>query len=97
MANGRGGARPGAGRKKKATVVEQASRRSVVIEVIDDPEWRATVKAWLLMARTTPSVIYPLLPYLLGSPKQELKLSGDVTTTIAGIRQALGVSETKPE
>lgn len=95
MANGHGGARPGAGRKRKATVVEQASRRSVVLEVIDDEEWRETVQAWLLLARETPSVIYPLLPYLLGSPKQEIKLSGELTTTIAGIRQALGIGETK--
>lgn len=74
---GSGGARPGSGRKKQATVVAQASRRDVVLDVIGDPEWRETVKAWLQLSRTNPSVIYPLLPYLMGSPKQEIEHSQD--------------------
>lgn len=85
MANGHGGARPGAGRKRRATVVEQASRRDVVLEVISDEEWRQTVKAWLALAKETPSIIYPLLPYLLGSPKQEhdVKVSGSLAIEAA--------------
>lgn len=73
----RGGARPGAGRKRKTTVIEQASRRSVVLDVIGEEEWRETVRAWLMLSRETPSVIYPLLPYLMGSPKQEIEHSQD--------------------
>jgi hypothetical protein len=95
MANGHGGARPGSGRKRQATVVEQASRRSVVLDVIDNDEWRETVQAWLLLSRETPSVIYPLLPYLLGSPKQDINVSGTVKTemTISGLRKVLGIDE----
>lgn len=76
--NGRGGPRPGSGRKRKATVEQQASRRSVVLDVIGEREWRETVTAWLAMAQETPSVIYPLLPYLLGGVKQEIEHSGQV-------------------
>lgn len=89
-----GGARPGAGRKRKATIVEQASRRSVVLDVIGEAEWRATVKAWLALAQDTPSVLYPLLPYLMGSPKQEIEHSGEIdhkVTQVETIRRALGL------
>lgn len=78
MANGHGGARPGAGRKRKETVVEQESRRGVVLDVINDAEWRETVKAWLILSRETPSVLYPLLPYLLGAAKQEINVTGRI-------------------
>lgn len=73
-----GGRRAGAGRKRQETVVEQASRRGIVLEVIDDEEWRATLKAWLKLSRKAPSVLYPLLPYLLGGVKQEVEHSGKV-------------------
>lgn len=80
---GSGGARAGAGRKRGPNVGErvvetQASRRSVVLEVFDEVAWRETVTAWLAMAKTTPSVIYPLLPYILGGVKQEVNVSGQV-------------------
>lgn len=87
-----GGARPGAGRKKQTTVVEQASRRSVVLEVFDEQAWRETVTAWLAMAAETPSVIYPLLPYILGSPKQEINVSGEIKhVEMASARRVLRV------
>lgn len=92
-----GGFRPGAGRKRQETVVAQASRRDVVLDVISDPEWRKTVKAWLAMAQTTPSVIYPLLPYLLGGQKQEIDINARVEhVRISEIRQALGIVEIGP-
>lgn len=78
MANGHGGARPGAGRKRPSAVAEQASRRSVVLEVFDEKAWRETVIAWLALAAETPSVIYPLLPYILGGVKQEVNVTGQV-------------------
>lgn len=76
--NGRGGARAGAGRKKATTVHEQATRRSIVLSVFDENEWRDIVTAWLGMAKETPSVIYPLLPYILGAAKQEINVTGTV-------------------
>ncbi len=59
-------------------MVEQAKRREVVLAVIDDDEWTKTVRAWLVMAQTTPSVIYPLLPYLMGAAKQEINVTGQI-------------------
>lgn len=73
-----GGARPGAGRKKQETVVAQASRRDVILQVIGDPEWRELLVVWLAMAKQTPSVIYPLLPYILGGQKQEINVTGKI-------------------
>ena len=87
-----GGARPGAGGKKKTTVTQQATRRSIVLEVFEEDAWRETVKAWLVMAKDTPSVIYPLLPYILGGAKSELHVTGEIThVKITEIRQALGI------
>jgi len=87
-----GGRRAGAGgNKKKETVVAQASRRDAVLDVISDEEWRKTVKAWLELAQETPSVIYPLLPYLMGSPKQELTVTFDVPEVAAELGAQYGV------
>lgn len=86
MANGHGGARPGAGRKRGPNVGErvveaQESRRSIVLDVFSPEEWRQTVTGWMQTARETKNygLLFPLLPYLMGSPKQEVKVSGEIT------------------
>jgi hypothetical protein len=72
----RGGFRPGSGRKKKQTVDEQKNRRSVVLEVFNEAEWRACLIAWLKQAKGgNIALLYPLLPYLLGNPKQEIDVT----------------------
>lgn len=75
-----GGARPGAGAKRKITADEQGSRRDVVLSVLDVETWRATVTEWVQAARETRNfgLLFPLLPYLMGSPKQEIKVSGQI-------------------
>lgn len=76
-----GGARPGAGgNKKKETIAEQESRRSIVLDVFSPEEWRQTVTGWMQTARETKNygLLFPLLPYLMGSPKQEVKVTGRV-------------------
>lgn len=75
-----GGARPGAGAKKKETIDEQESRRSIVLDVFAPEEWRQTVVGWMQTARETKNyaLLFPLLPYLMGSPKQEVKVTGRV-------------------
>ena len=75
-----GGARPGAGGKKRATVVEQETRRSIVLDVFSPDEWRQTVTGWMQTARETKNygLLFPLLPYLMGSPKQEVNVNGQV-------------------
>lgn len=91
MANGHGGARPGAGRKRKEAVEHQASRRSIVLDVFDETAWRDTITAWLALAKDTPSVIYPLLPYILGAAKQEISITFDVDETAAELGAEYGV------
>lgn len=92
---GRGGARPGAGRKKKETTEEQLSRRDVLLEVFTVEEWRAIAVQLLSQAKGgNLMILLPYLPYLLGSPKQELNVSGKVgvALTIADIRKAIGAN-----
>lgn len=90
--SGRGGARPGSGRKKQTTVDEQASRRSVVLDVFDEKAWRETITEWLALAKETPSVIYPLLPYILGGVKQEINVKGEIEhVSIDNARKVLRV------
>lgn len=71
MANGHGGARPGAGRKRKDAALAQRCRRDLVLNVFSDPAWEKLLRAWLVLAEDTPSVIYPLLPYILGGKAQD--------------------------
>lgn len=75
-----GGARPGAGGKKKATVEQQHNRRSVVLDVVSEKVWRDTVTEWIAAARLTGnfSILFPLLPYIMGAAKQEINVSGTV-------------------
>lgn len=80
---GSGGPRPGSGRKRKATVDEQQSRRDVLLEVFSAPEFREVAESLLLKAKGGDlAACGMLLPYLLGSPKQEtkhdVKVSGGV-------------------
>lgn len=72
----RGGFRPGAGRKKKPTIDAQRSRRGIALEVFSEDEWRACLNVWLAQAKAgNVGLLYPLLPYLLGSPKQEIEVT----------------------
>ncbi len=93
MAGKNGGARPGAGRKKKETVVEQIARRDVLLEVFTPAEWREIARLLLSQAKGgNLMILLPYLPYLLGSPKQEINVSGQIEhVRISEIRQALGV------
>lgn len=77
-----GGARPGAGAKKRdgSTHEAQETRRSVVLDVFSPEEWRQTVTGWMQTARETKNyaLLFPLLPYLMGSSKQEINITGRV-------------------
>lgn len=75
-----GGARPGAGRKRQETVVEQGNRRDIVLDVVSQKLWRETVTEWITAARETRNfgLLFPLLPYIMGSPKQEIDVSGRI-------------------
>lgn len=94
MAGKNGGARPGAGRKKKAVVEEQANRRDVLLEVFSPDEWREIARQVRDQAKGGNLVaVLPYLPYLLGSPRQELNVSGEVKATISipELRKLIGV------
>lgn len=75
-----GGFRPGSGRKRKETVVEQGNRRDIVLDVVSQKLWRETVAEWIATARATGNfgLLFPLLPYILGASKQEINITGRV-------------------
>lgn len=82
MAGKHGGARPGAGQKKKTTVEQQLTRRDVVLDVFSVEELRECLVVWLTQIKGGAiEKLYPLLPYLLGSPKQEIAVTFDVQQT----------------
>lgn len=72
-----GGARPGAGRKKKPTVEAQQARRDVVISVLTPARLREIVTLDVEAACAGDTArIDRWLAYALGSPKQEIEHSG---------------------
>jgi hypothetical protein len=75
-----GGARPGAGAKRKETVQMQGNRRDALLDVVTEQLWRETLKGWIQTARDTGNyaLLFPLLPYLMGAAKSELHVSGQV-------------------
>lgn len=91
-----GGARSGSGRKRKSTVEQQQTRRDILLAECSPDEWRLIVRQIMKQAKAgTIMAILPYLPYLLGSPKQEIEMSGQVdhtVTTIETIRKAIGIA-----
>jgi hypothetical protein len=82
MAGKNGGARPGAGRKRKTTAEQQLSRRDVVLSVFNADELRECLLVILGQIKAGQTErLYPLLAYILGSPKQEISVSFDVQQT----------------
>lgn len=84
MANGHGGARPGAGRKKQTTKEAQQTRRDIFIDVFSPEETREAALALLERVKTgDPKAFAAVAPYFLGKPpdelKAEVKVSGGVT------------------
>lgn len=75
-----GGPRPGSGRKRKETVEEQITRRTIVFDVFNPEEWRATVTSWKQTAIATGNyaLLFPLLPYIMGAAKMEIEHTGRV-------------------
>jgi hypothetical protein len=95
----KGGPRPGSGRKRKETIEEQIGRRDVLLEVFTISEWRDIARMILTEAKGgNLMILLPYLPYLLGSPRQEIAISGRVEhVRITEIRQALGIVEIGPK
>ena len=79
MANAHGGRRPGSGRKKRQTVDEQQTRRDVLLKVLSPARWERVCEKIAAAAEGGEyGAVLPYLPYLLGSPKQQVELSGQV-------------------
>jgi hypothetical protein len=98
IGTGKGGARSGAGRKKKQTIAAQQNRRDVLLEVLNSEEWSEVAKEWVATARATKNftILFPMLPYLMGAAKQEIEHSGEVNvTSISDIRKAIGVESSE--
>lgn len=78
-----GGARPGAGRKKKTTVEAQQTRRDVVISVFTAARLRGIVELDVAAAeKGQTDRIDRWLPYVLGSPKQEIEIGGSTELVV---------------
>jgi hypothetical protein len=74
MANGHGGARPGAGRKKQSTLQQQQARRDVLLEVFSPEAVREAAEALLVRMKTGDTQAWAqAAPYIFGSPRQETK------------------------
>lgn len=82
MANGHGGARPGAGRKKASTKEAQQCRRDIILDVFTPEETRAAAEAILLRIKTTgdPKAFGSIAPFIFGKEPDEVdvKISGGV-------------------
>jgi hypothetical protein len=94
MANGWGGARPGAGRKRQETVERQGNRRDATLDVISEQLWRATLKEWIAFARESKQfhLLFPLLPYIMGAAKLDINVAGQVEhVQLESARQVLRV------
>ena len=76
----KGGARPGAGRKRKATLDEHKTRRDMLLKVINPARWEKMAEQ-VAQAFEAGDIycILPYLPYILGSPRQEINVSGEIT------------------
>ena len=82
MANGHGGHRPGAGRKKQSTKDAQATRRSIFLDVFSEEETRETALAMLEKVKSgDPKAFVAVAPYFLGKEPDEVdvKVTGGVT------------------
>lgn len=72
---GQGGTRAGGGRKSPITKADQETRRRVLLDVFTPEEWRQVALAVLQQAKAgNLMAVLPYLPYLLGSPKQEIEI-----------------------
>lgn len=83
MANGHGGARPGAGRKKGTTKEAQQCRRDIILDVFTPDETRAAAEALLARIKKDgdPVAFGKVAPFVFGKEPDELdvKVSGGVT------------------
>lgn len=83
MANGHGGARAGAGRKKGSTKEAQQARRDIILDVFTPEETREAAKALLarIKADGDPVAFGKIAPFVFGKEPDEVdvKVSGGVT------------------
>jgi hypothetical protein len=78
-----GGARPGAGRKKKETETYQQSRRTQLEQIITDPEWAEVVKAMLKeMKAGNVKALAILLPFIVGAPPKAPEEGADTSLVV---------------
>ena len=70
-----GGARPGAGRKKKSTEEAQLTRRDKVLIVFTPDRWRECLEAmYLEIKRGNIKAFSAVAPYVMGAPPARLSL-----------------------
>lgn len=83
MANGHGGARAGAGRKKGSTKEAQQTRRDILLEVFTPDETRAAAKSLLARIKDNgdPKAFGAIAPFVFGKEPDEVDVNvkGGVT------------------
>lgn len=84
MANGHGGSRAGAGRKKGSTKEQQQTRRDIFLDVFSPEETRASALALLARIKKDgdPKAFHEVAPYVLGKEPDELDVSVRGAVTI---------------
>lgn len=93
VANGHGGARPGAGRKKVSTKEAQQCRRDIILDVFTPEETRAAAQAILarIKANGDPKAFGAIAPFVLGKDADELDVKVSGTLSIPELRKLIGV------
>lgn len=91
MANGHGGARAGAGRKKGTTKEQQQCRRDILLEVFTPEEVREAAQAMLTRIKTSgdPKAFGSIAPFVFGKEPDEVdvKVSGGVSIFLPDRKQ----------
>ena len=83
MANGHGGARPGAGRKNEETRATQLANRQVMLEEVTDEDLRIVARAMVERAKAGDDKAFrAFMAYVLGSPESELTVKGDASAPL---------------
>ena len=83
MANGHGGARPGAGRKRKNTEQYQIHMREIMLGVVTPERWQRVCEVALSCAEDgNKDARAWLAPWVVGAVPQEVKHIGDADNPI---------------
>jgi hypothetical protein len=80
---GRGGARPGAGRKTDQVREQQQSNRATMLRVVTAEDIEAIARAMIAKAKSGDDKAFrAFMSYVLGAPDSELTIKGDANAPL---------------